>query len=312
MTKSTITSQPSRPIRRTARISVKPVYSHTTINLSSSSSDEFSSPIKNEHFLNLASPSPSPKGPNELTTPPPTKSPIDPTPPSAPIQTSKTPSPPLHPKLEPLELFGSPPTSPHPYIGNLNDLPPRSFNPPPFQPLDHIDQTTKPRPVFEPNEPLELNQPPQPQNNNSKPLLFHPIFKDIHGPLYGEPNFENHIQPTPPLSQPQTFKSLFPSFEEIQSMLEDQLHQAMEFQTTLLDSIPNPSSNQETTTNPPPPPSSNNSFPPTHHHPCSQCEQMVKISESIKMMLHQFQDETRFAIQHILERLDALSHPNKS
>lgn len=294
MTKSTITSQPSRPIRRTARISVKPLWSNHTINLSSSSSDEFSSPIKNKDFLNLASPSPSPKGPNELTTPPPTKSPIDPTPPSAPIQTSKTPSPSTLPNLEPMELFGSPPTSPHPFVQDLNDLPPRSTNPPPLT-------NEKPRPSFEPNEPFDHNQPSQQEYHHPKTLLFHPIFKDIHGPLYGEPNFEQNDHPTPPHSQSQFFESFFPSYEEIQSMVENHLHQAMELQTTLLDSIPNPSSTQETNNNPPPPPSSNYPFPPTHHHVCSQCEQMLKIGESIKMLLHQFQDETRFAIQNIIE-----------
>jgi hypothetical protein len=95
-------------------------------------------------------------------------------------------------------------------------------------------------------------------------------------------------------------------------MVENHLHHAMEFQTTLLDSIPNPSSTQQTNNNTPPPPSSNDPFSPTHHHVCSQCEQMLKIGESIKVLLHQFQDETRFAIQHIIERLDALSYPNKT
>jgi hypothetical protein len=157
------------------------------------------------------------------------------------------------------------------------------------------------------------NQPPQQECHQPKPLLFHPIYHDIHGPLYGEPNFENHDHPTPPHSQAQTFESFFPSYEEIQSMVENQLHQAMEFQTTLLDSIPNPSSTQELKTNP----SSNqepktNPFPPTHPHVCSHCEQMLKMGESIKLLLHQFQDETRFAFQHVIEHLDALSHPNKS
>lgn len=128
--------------------------------------------------------------------------------------------------------------------------------------------------------------------------------------FYGEPNFEHHDHPTPPPSQPQTYESFFPSYDEIQSMVENHLHQAMEFQTTLLESIPNPSStqepkpnqplNQETKTNP---------YSPNHPHVCSNCEQM---GESIKTLLHQFQNETRFAFQHVIERLDALSHPNKS
>jgi hypothetical protein len=96
-------------------------------------------------------------------------------------------------------------------------------------------------------------------------------------------------------------------------MVENQLYQAMDFQTTLLDSIPNPSSTQEPKINPsthqePKP----NPFLPTHPHVCSHCEQMLKMGESIKLLLHQLQDETRFANQHIIERLDALSHPNKS
>jgi hypothetical protein len=280
MTKSTTTSQPSRPVRKTARISVKPLWSNQSINLSSSSSDEFNSPIKNEHFLNLASPSPN--QPNELTTPPPTKSPIDPTPPSAPTQPSKTPSPSPLPKLEPMELFGSPPTSPHPFVQDLNDLPPRP------------------------------TQPPQQEYYQPKPLLFHPIYNDIHGPLYGEPNFENHDHPTPPNSQAQTFESFFPSYEEITSMVENHLHQAMDFQTTLLDSIPILSYTQEPKTNPSTQEPKTNPFTPTHPHVCSHCEQMLKMGESIKLLLHQLQDETRFANQHIIERLDALSHPNKS
>ena len=95
-------------------------------------------------------------------------------------------------------------------------------------------------------------------------------------------------------------------------MVDNHLHQAMEFQTTLLASIANSSSTQETTTIPPPEPSSNDPILPNPRHGCSHCERVAKISESIKIMLHQVQDETRFALQHILERLDALSHPNDS
>ena len=92
------------------------------------------------------------------------------------------------------------------------------------------------------------------------------------------------------------------------------LHQAMEFQTTLLSSIANPTSSQQTANVPPPPPqpSTNDPILPNPRHGCSHCERAAKISESIKIMLHQVQDETRFALQHILERLDALSHPNHS
>jgi hypothetical protein len=202
-----------------------------------------------------------------------------------------------------MELFGSPPTSPHPFVQDLNDLPPRPTQPPPFA-------NQSPRSILDLDEDLNPNQPPQQVYHQPTPLLFHPIYHDIHGPLYGEANFENHDHPTPPHSQAQTFETFFPSYEEIQTMVENHFHQAMEFQTTLLDSIPNPSSTQEPkTTKPSNQETKTNPFQPTHPHVCSNCEQM---GETIKTLLHQFQNETRFAFQHVIECLDALSHPNKS
>ena len=106
-------------------------------------------------------------------------------------------------------------------------------------------------------------------------MLFHPIYKDIHGPLYGEPNFQQNDQPQhqappqEPQSQSQHFESLFSSYEEIEaslwnnppntheeindrldnlyafkSMIDTHLHQAMEFQTNLLSSVVAPNTNQ--------------------------------------------------------------------
>ena len=95
-------------------------------------------------------------------------------------------------------------------------------------------------------------------------------------------------------------------------MLDNHLHQALEFQTTLLASIINPTSTQETATILPPQPSLNDPILPNPRHVCSHCERTAKISVSMKIMLHQVQDETRFALYHILERLDALSHRNQS
>jgi hypothetical protein len=302
MTKSTITSQPSRPIRRTARISVKPLWSNQSINLSYSSSDEFTSPIKNEHFLNLASQSPSPNEQNELT-PPHTKSPIDPTPPSAPTQPSKTPSPSPLPKIEPMELFGSPPTSPHPFVQDLNDLPPRPTQPPPFA-------NQSPRSILDLDEDLNHTQPPQQVYHQPKPLLFHPIYHDIHGPLYGEPNFQNHDHPTPPHSKAQTFESFFPLYEEIQIMVENHLHQAMDFQTTLLDSIPIPSSTQELKTNQP----SNQErkiksyFPKLGQTASKGCLGFVWVGKSIQTFYDVLECKTGFILELVKQRFDDCTH----
>ena len=53
-----------------------------------------------------------------------------------------------------------------------------------------------------------------------QPLLFHPIYKDIHGPPYGEPSFHHHDQQQkPPQKHSQHFDSLFPSYEEIEASI---------------------------------------------------------------------------------------------
>ena len=63
----------------------------------------------------------------------------------------------------------------------------------------------QPRAFFEPNEPFEQEPPQQQDPHQQKPLLFHPIFKDIHGPLYGEANFEHHDPPSSQVSYPVIF-----------------------------------------------------------------------------------------------------------
>ncbi|GJT81124.1 hypothetical protein Tco_1055466 [Tanacetum coccineum] len=65
------------------------------------------------------------------------------TPPNA---SQTLPSQPIEPSpLAPRALiFTSPPTSPHPYLNNIEELPPRSLNPPPFPSLDQINNQTFP------------------------------------------------------------------------------------------------------------------------------------------------------------------------
>lgn len=327
MTKSNHSSPPSRPIIRTARISVKTCCFNTKINLSSSSSDEspliISSPIHEENFLDLVTPTPSHRSQSVTTTPPPTKSPIDPKPSLAPTQPSNLPSPPKSPKIEPMELFGTAPSSPLSFLEDLENLPPRSQNTPTIEPLETPS-----------SQPFKTQLPPQLQ-----PMLLHPIHNDIHGPLYEEPNFHKNSQPhhqsshQEPKSQSQHFESLFPSFEVIEkslwnippntheeindrlnnlyafkSMIKSHLHQAVEFQTTLISSVVAPNTNQQTTSVPPPPQSTTIPILPNPRHGCTQCELPTKICESIKTMLHQVQDKTRFVLQHIINRLNALSH----
>ncbi|GJU82492.1 hypothetical protein Tco_1284857 [Tanacetum coccineum] len=114
------------------------------------------------------------------TTPPPLSSP-----PPAPSQPSKYNSP-LAINLEPIEfIFSTPPTSPHPFFDSFEDLPHRTANPPPPQPMfKSIERLAKQPPplpeVMEPPLPPFLPQlPPHSQpmwSTNDFPSLTHEMF----------------------------------------------------------------------------------------------------------------------------------------
>ncbi|GKA52504.1 hypothetical protein Tco_0745819 [Tanacetum coccineum] len=117
---------------------------------------------------------------------PPLASPIEPlvapkvtpppltTPPPAPTQPSKQPSP-LPINIEPRELiFTTPPTSPHPYYDELEDLPPRPSNPPPLPTSESIERmASQPPPmsdVIDVEPPLPPLPPHFPPHNTFHPL----------------------------------------------------------------------------------------------------------------------------------------------
>ena len=184
-----------------------------------------------------------------------------------------------------MELFGTAPSSPLSLHEGLENLPPRSLNPP----------TIEPQPLESPSsQPFKTQSPLQPQ-----PMSEHPIQDNTHGPPYEELNFQRNNQPQtqPPPQEPhcqsQHFESLFSSFEEIKGSLWNDP----------------PNTNQQKTSIPPPPQSTTNPILPNPHHGCTQCERTIQICESIKSMLHQVQDETRFVIQHIINSLNTLFHP---
>jgi hypothetical protein len=264
-----------------------------------------------------------------------------------------------------MELFRTPPTSPHPFMESLEDLPPRSSNPPPLPLFDTIEQMeTQQQPRSQRSDPLNENphQPslierlaykharpsifPQDQDHpQQQPLLFHPIYKDIHGPLYGEPSFHHHDQQQePPQDFSNRFESIFPTYEEIEAslltkspntheelntrserlyafknMIDSHLTQAMDFQTTMYSSIvgnrhsSQPSTfaptttNVSTTTNDPLTTTQVPQLPPLCHD-CIMCERTTRISEGCNILVHELQDEMRFILNHILEHLNAISH----
>nr|GEY56836.1 hypothetical protein [Tanacetum cinerariifolium] len=98
--------------------------------------------------------------PSELLTTPKTTPPPLTTPPLAPTQQSKKSSP-LTINLEHVELiFLTPPTSPHPFFYSLEDLPPRTANPPPPQPTFDFVECLASQPPLVPN--VMVMEPPLP------------------------------------------------------------------------------------------------------------------------------------------------------
>ncbi|GKD54113.1 hypothetical protein Tco_1287500 [Tanacetum coccineum] len=111
----------------------------------------------------------------QKSSPPPLTSP-----PPAPTQPSKHSSP-LTINLDPVKLiFSTPPTSPHVFFDSLEDLPPRTTNPPPprpsFESIKRLANQPPPLPAMKP--PL----PPLPPHilplgpNNPFPMLTHEMF----------------------------------------------------------------------------------------------------------------------------------------
>ncbi|GJQ92615.1 hypothetical protein Tco_0003754, partial [Tanacetum coccineum] len=123
-----------------------------------------------------------------LTTPKPTPPPLT-SPPPAPTQPSKS-SLPQAINLDPVKLiFSTPPTSPHAFFDSLEDLPPRTTNPPPprpsFESIKHLANQPPPLPAMEPPllllPPQLLPLPPQLPSlgpNNPFPMLTHEMFCD--------------------------------------------------------------------------------------------------------------------------------------
>nr|GEU82733.1 hypothetical protein [Tanacetum cinerariifolium] len=102
--------------------------------------------------------------------------------PPAPSQSSKHTSP-LAINLDPIKLiFSTPPTSPHPFFDSLEDLPPRTTNPPPPQPsfdtIKRLANQPPPLPVMEPPlPPMPPHLPPLAPNNPFL-ALNHEMFYD--------------------------------------------------------------------------------------------------------------------------------------
>nr|GEY02506.1 hypothetical protein [Tanacetum cinerariifolium] len=181
----------NKSFKRTAQVSVRaccfinpppasPPYQH----FSSSTDYQMappSTPIESPPTFLMALPEFSP---SQLLITPTTTSPPLTSPPPAPSQPSKQNSP-LSINLEPDDLiFFTPPTSPHPFFNSLEDLPPRTTNTLPLQPLfNSIERLTQPPPLLEVMEPPLPPFPPkllpysQPVwSNNDFPPLTHEMF----------------------------------------------------------------------------------------------------------------------------------------
>ncbi|GJS43274.1 hypothetical protein Tco_0568317 [Tanacetum coccineum] len=104
------------------------------------------------------------------------------TPPPVPSQPSKQSSL-LAINLDPVELiFSTPPTSPHTFFDSIEDLPPRTTNPPPprpsFDTIERLANQPPPLPAMEPPLPPLPPQLPSLGPNNPFPMLTHEMFSD--------------------------------------------------------------------------------------------------------------------------------------
>ena len=190
---------------------------------------------------------------------------------------------------------------------------------------------------------------PQDQGHTQIPsFVFHPIYKNPHGNPNGDPSFRHYIskqeppQQQPPQEHSQHLESLIPSYRNIEESLWDKSPNMSEeinthlkhlhafknmvdslinhvtiFQTALLSSsegnknTSQPSTFAPSTSNDPPP--NQTSFSPYFsRHDCDHCERTARISEKCRQDIHELTDEMRFILNHILERLESLSHPPQS
>ncbi|GKE34688.1 hypothetical protein Tco_1454010 [Tanacetum coccineum] len=138
-----------------------------------------SSPIMSLPLSPIRSPGISPS--QFLNTPKSTPPPLT-FPPPTPSQASKQSSS-LAISLDPVKLiFSTPPTSPHPFFDSLEDLPPRTANPPPprpsFDTIECLANQPPPLPAMEPPLPPLPPQLPPLGPNNPFPLLTHEMFCD--------------------------------------------------------------------------------------------------------------------------------------
>ena len=253
MTKSNSSSETSRT---TNKLSVNSCcFNKTTKSSPSSSSDsslDISPPIQD--YLNLLNPTSSmgqcdtntqtlqdllnltttPSSPNNS---PKTSSPTNElsftpmelfhTPPTSPTQQGYFPSSHSSPKLTFMELLHSNPLSPS--MEALEDLPPRSSNPPPLPFYDNariMEAQKEPHQssVVE-NLAYRYARPsifPQDQGHICQPsFVFHPVFKNFNNPK-GDSSLRHYLSQEPPQNEPtQHFDSLFSLYKKIEASLWD-------------------------------------------------------------------------------------------
>ncbi|GJZ63407.1 hypothetical protein Tco_0619828 [Tanacetum coccineum] len=201
--------------------------------------------------------------------------------------------------LAPRELiFTTPPTLPHPYLNNLEDLPPRSLNPPPLpafeqipnQPLHHIDHMEY-EPFF---PPTNLNRRHGRLSAHLEPFMtreqiieeigqLQDLSNDIETALHNAQNMQNrlatHITTTTSQVLP-SLSSLPPTTFQTTSIPPFRPHLRPPQTFIPLDQslwIEGPSS-----------------IPPYQEHNCPHCQHT-------QSLIHEVRDKMRFMLNHILK-----------
>jgi hypothetical protein len=168
-------------------------------------------------------------------------------------------------------------------------------------------------------------------HTHSHSFVFHPIYKNLHGDSYGEPSFRHLVQPQEQqqhLQQQQPSPQEPPNINEeinthlnhlnaFKRMVDSQINHVMEFNTALNSTNEGSKQTSQPSTFAPlssthPPPTNQTSLPPNFpRHGCGQCERTAHISEGCRKELRELSEEMRFILNHILDRLQSLSHPQQ-
>jgi hypothetical protein len=150
----------------------------------------------------------------------------------------------------------------------------------------------------------QQQQPPQQQNSQNFETLLS-SYKKIETSLWEKPPTMN-----------EEISTHLANLNAFKRMVDSQINHVMEFHTALDSTSEGSKHTSQPSTFAPsssihPPPTNQTTHPPPSfpRHDCGHCERTAHISERCRTELRELSEEMRFILNHILDRLQSLSHP---